>query len=165
VKPSSYSDRPSDFSRHERREEHRDNRRDDYRDNRRDDNRDNRREDHRDNNRRDDRREYGDDRRREREFDRVVDSRERDRSGPYPPKGEENLSKKHHDSLLTDPVTVSDPDKSPDTIYISNLPQSVTDSSLARFFGTVGIIKVFILTLSNPIHVIIMAERQENRKP
>ncbi|KAI8897402.1 hypothetical protein BC833DRAFT_594077 [Globomyces pollinis-pini] len=32
-------------------------------------------------------------------------------------------------------------DKSADTIYISNLPQTVTEQSLAEFFGSVGIIK------------------------
>ncbi|KAJ3345819.1 hypothetical protein HDU91_007227 [Kappamyces sp. JEL0680] len=43
--------------------------------------------------------------------------------------------------LLRDPVADPNSDKSPDTIYISNLPKSVTEASLARFFGAVGIIK------------------------
>ncbi len=33
--------------------------------------------------------------------------------------------------------------KSLDTIYITGLPPTVTEASLAEFFGTVGVIKVF----------------------
>jgi RNA recognition motif-containing protein len=36
----------------------------------------------------------------------------------------------------------TDLDKSPDTIYISNLPKTVTEESLVEFFGTIGVIKV-----------------------
>jgi len=87
--------------------------------------------------RRDDRREYSrddrrDDRRDNRRYDRREENQERDRVYP---------SLKSKDSLLKDPVS-NDDEKSPDTIYISNLPKDVTEQRLVDYFKTIGIIKI-----------------------
>ncbi|KAJ2997043.1 hypothetical protein HDV02_005913 [Globomyces sp. JEL0801] len=137
-------DRRGDSRRDDRRS---DNRRDERRDDRNDSKDDYRSDSRRDDSRRDDRR--GDDFRRDdsRNQDRRRDDPKRDdrrNDSRFDSRMDAAFSpaevKKIVDQFAT-PVHDPNSDKSADTIYISNLPQTVTEQSLAEFFGSVGIIK------------------------